>query len=107
MALPLSSNRNILNTYALNGSKEFEDDATYITELSTDLQTECSKFGLVKKILIFDRHPEGVVSVRFADLESAERCIEVMNGRFFAKRRLLAEHWDGATDYKVCNTNQC
>ena len=32
------------------------------------------------------------------------RCLEVMNGRFFAKRQLVAEWYDGVTNYKVKET---
>jgi hypothetical protein len=65
------------------------------------MQSECSKFGCVKKILIFDvcsrrgfffsannnyliffqqRHPEGVVSVKFEHEPSALACLEVWVG---------------------------
>lgn len=38
--------------------KEFDEDATYLTEIRDDLQSECGKLGVVKKVMIFDRHPE-------------------------------------------------
>eukprot|EP00047_Mylnosiga_fluctuans_P005102 m.238456 g.238456 ORF g.238456 m.238456 type:complete len:381 (-) comp13303_c0_seq1:66-1208(-) len=85
--------------------KEFEEDPTYLTELSEDVRTECSKFGQVKKVLIFDRHPEGVLSVRFSSKDEADSCIAVMNGRWFAKRKLEAEHWDGTTNYSIEETD--
>lgn len=37
---------------------EFDADATYLTDIREDLMSECGKFGVVKKIMIFDRHPE-------------------------------------------------
>ena len=61
----------------------------------SDLDSECKTFGEIKKIMIFDRHPDGVVSIKFADVESAHRCVKVMNGRFFAGRKLEAGMWDG------------
>ncbi|XP_071493077.1 17S U2 SnRNP complex component HTATSF1-like [Diadema antillarum] len=60
---------------------EFEEDATLITEIKDDLQSECSRFGEVKKVLIFDRHPDGVASVKFRDAENADSCIKALNGR--------------------------
>lgn len=57
--------------------KEFDDEPMYLNEIRDDLQSECGKFGVVKKIMIFDRHPEGVVSVKFEDMQSAMRCIDV------------------------------
>eukprot|EP00124_Ichthyophonus_hoferi_P005999 Ihof_evm1s1108 gene=Ihof_evmTU1s1108 len=56
--------------------KEFEDDPVAITEIKDDVTSECGQFGLVKKVTIFDRHVEGVVSVRFAELEAAEKCVK-------------------------------
>ena len=32
----------------------YQDDPTLITDIKSDLNEECSKFGTVKKILIFD-----------------------------------------------------
>lgn len=29
-----------------------------------------------------------------------------MNGRYFAKRKLLAEKWDGHTDYQIEETDK-
>lgn len=81
--------------------KEFDEDATYLVELREELQSECSKFGHVKKIMIFDRHPEGVVSVKFEDEEMAERCISKFNHRFYAGKKLEAGFWDGRTNYKI------
>lgn len=48
---------------------------------------------------IFERHPEGVVIIKFGTAYAAEQCVKVMNGRFFAGRKLQAFYWDGSTDY--------
>eukprot|EP00041_Stephanoeca_diplocostata_P040067 m.1638569 g.1638569 ORF g.1638569 m.1638569 type:complete len:403 (+) comp28776_c0_seq1:134-1342(+) len=81
--------------------KEFDDEPMYLNDIRDDLQSECSKFGVVKKIMIFDRHPEGVVSIKFEDMQSAMRCIDKMHKRFFAGKELHAELWDGHTSYKI------
>lgn len=86
--------------------KEFEEDAMLINEIRDDLRAECSKFGEVNKVLIFDNHPEGVTSVKFKDADDADKCVAALNGRWFAKRQLTAELWDGKTDYKVEETDQ-
>ncbi|XP_072178830.1 17S U2 SnRNP complex component HTATSF1-like [Diadema setosum] len=82
------------------------EDATLITEIKDDLQSECSRFGEVKKVLIFDRHPDGVASVKFKDAENADTCIKALNGRWFAKRQLEVQAWDGKTDYKIEETDK-
>lgn len=86
--------------------KEFEQDATLILDYQKDVREECSKCGEVKKVVVYDRHPEGVVSVTFAEPEMADECINLMNGRWFAARQLTAETWDGKTRYKIIETEE-
>ncbi|ETN22172.1 hypothetical protein PPTG_02190 [Phytophthora nicotianae INRA-310] len=76
---------------------EIEDEA-YETELQEDIHGECSKIGEVTKITLFAKHVDGVVVIKFASSGSAARCVEIMNGRFFAGRKLECGFWDG-TDY--------
>ena len=57
--------------------KQFDEDATYLTDIQTDLRAECSNFGEVKKVMIFDRHPDGVVSIKFTEVASAQKCMRV------------------------------
>ncbi|XP_011664875.1 HIV Tat-specific factor 1 homolog [Strongylocentrotus purpuratus] len=85
---------------------EFEEDAMLINDIKDDVKDECSTYGEVKKVLIFDRHPDGVVSVKFKDVENADKCIQSLNGRWFAKRKLEVTHWDGKTDYKIEETDK-
>lgn len=81
--------------------KEFDETPEAIFEYKEDVMEECSnKCGPVKKIQLFDKHPEGVVSVTFEDHDAADKCIELMEGRWYAKRKLSASHWDGRTKYK-------
>lgn len=46
------------------------------------------------------RHPEGVAQVTMSDPEEADSVVQMMNGRFFGKRKLTAEIWDGKTKFK-------
>ncbi|XP_071801108.1 17S U2 SnRNP complex component HTATSF1-like [Asterias amurensis] len=86
--------------------EEFEEDAMVINEIKDDLQSECSKYGEVKKVIIFDRHPDGVASVKFKDVEFADLCVAALNGRWFAKRQLSCELWDGVTDFRIEETDR-
>lgn len=52
------------------------------------------------KTYILQRHSEGVAQVNMASPEEADLVIQMMHGRFFGKRQLTAEHWDGKTKYK-------
>lgn len=50
------------------------------------------------QITLFAKHEDGVVVVKFETTGSAATCIDIMNGRFFAGRKLECSFWDG-TDY--------
>ncbi|OWZ24576.1 hypothetical protein PHMEG_000320 [Phytophthora megakarya] len=78
-------------------SPEIEDEE-FEKELQEDIHGECSKIGEVSKITIFAKHVDGVAVIKFASSGSAARCVEIMNGRFFAGRKLECGFWDG-TDY--------
>ena len=87
--------------------KEFSTDPKLILEYRKDVREECEeRCGPVKKVDVYDLHPEGVVRVIFNDFESSDKCLELMNGRFFAGRRLEALLWDGKTKYVVKETEE-
>ncbi|KAF1327043.1 Rna-binding protein, partial [Globisporangium splendens] len=77
--------------------EEIEDEA-YENELRDDILAECLKIGEVTKITLFSKHADGVVVVKFESTGAAATCLDVMNGRFFAGRKLECSFWDG-TDY--------
>ncbi|KAI5132111.1 Hiv Tat-Specific Factor 1 [Manis pentadactyla] len=83
---------------------DFEDDPLVLNEIREDLRVECSKFGQIRKLLLFDRHPDGVASVSYRDPEEADYCIQTLNGRWFGGRQITAQAWDGTTDYQVEET---
>lgn len=85
---------------------DFEEDPLELNEYRDDLRTECEKFGQAKKVIIFDRHPDGVASVAFKETEEADACVAALNGRWFGGRQLSAELWDGVTDYQVEETSR-
>ncbi|XP_070616123.1 17S U2 SnRNP complex component HTATSF1 [Erythrolamprus reginae] len=86
--------------------KDFEEDPLVLNEIREDLRTECEKFGQVKKVIIFDRHPDGVASVSFKESDEADVCIQALNGRWFGGRQLSVETWDGVTDYQIEETSR-
>ncbi|KAI2809166.1 HIV Tat-specific factor 1 [Blomia tropicalis] len=82
--------------------KMFEDDPKLILEYRSDLREECEeKCGSVRKVEIYDLHPDGVATIAFNEFDDSDKCIELMNGRFFAGRKLDAQHWDGKTKFKM------
>jgi len=80
------------------------DPAGFKRELEEDIREECAKFGEVKKVTVFEAHPDGVATVKFRATRSAEKCIETMKGRYFDGRVISAEFWDGSTDFRQPQT---
>ncbi|KAL6748789.1 hypothetical protein V8C86DRAFT_1109068 [Haematococcus lacustris] len=67
--------------------------------LEKEVLEEAVRLGPVEKVRVFKQHPDGVVSVRFKTADGTQACLAKMNGRFFDGRRLVAEMWDGITNY--------
>lgn len=81
--------------------KEFEADPMLINELRDDTRTECSKLGEVKIVRLYDNHPDGVITVTMKTPCEADEVIKLLNGRWFAKKKITAETWDGKTKYEI------
>ncbi|XP_034483782.1 HIV Tat-specific factor 1 [Drosophila innubila] len=79
----------------------FEKEVELILEYQNNLREECGKCGIVRKVVIYDRHPEGIAQVNMSTPEEADVVIQMMQGRYFGQRQLSAEHWDGKTKYKI------
>ncbi|XP_022212385.1 HIV Tat-specific factor 1 [Drosophila obscura] len=79
----------------------FEKEVELILEYQNNLRDECGKCGMVRKVVIYDRHPEGIAQINMSSPEEADLVIQMMQGRFFGQRQLSADHWDGQTKYKI------
>ncbi|RXG69191.1 HIV Tat-specific factor 1-like protein [Armadillidium vulgare] len=86
--------------------KEFETNAEKILTHTEAIRTQAETFGPVKKVELFDRHPEGVVKVTFAEVESADMCSATLNNRLYLKRKLYLSTWDGAEKYNIEETEE-
>jgi HIV Tat-specific factor 1 len=85
---------------------EADSDPNFFKDLEEDLNTECKKFGELSKVRIFERNPKGVVILIFVDHFDAVKCIEAMNGRYFAGHTLEADFYDGWSNYDVKETEE-
>lgn len=83
----------------------FDKEVSLLLEYQQDLREECSKCGDVRRVVIYDRHPEGVAQITFREPEEADACVSLLNGRWFGQRKITAETWDGKTKYKVAETD--
>lgn len=73
----------------------------FLEELQEDVEAECGKCGEVEKITVCSQSVLGVVIVKFKTSFAAQGCVKLMDGRFFAGRRIRCHFWDGQTDYRA------
>ncbi|XP_067216313.1 17S U2 SnRNP complex component HTATSF1 [Linepithema humile] len=85
--------------------EDFDKEVQLLLEYQQDIRSECLKCGDVRKVIIYDRHPEGVAQVTFREPAEAQACVQLLNGRWFSKRQISAEIWDGKTKYKITETD--
>lgn len=87
--------------------EEIAQDATLILDLKEDVEERCTEvIAEPKRVDIFDKHPEGVVAVTFAEVMQAEKCVQLLDKQFYAGRVVRAEIWDGKTKYKIKETDE-
>lgn len=73
----------------------------FVKELKEDIREEAEMLGKVEAVAVFEFNPEGVAVIKFADSYAAEKCVKLMDGRFFAGHQIKAELYDGYTNFKV------
>ncbi|RAL10486.1 U2 snRNP complex subunit CUS2 [Aspergillus homomorphus CBS 101889] len=83
--------------------KEIDEDPAAILDIKEDIREECSKLGEITNVVLYDKEPAGVVSVRFQDPEAARNCVKMMDGRYFAGTRVEAYISDGSEKFKKTN----
>jgi len=80
---------------------ELRADEELLPELEADVREECIKFGPVDNVKVCENHPQGVILVRFKDRKDGAKCIEKMNGRWFAGRQIHASEDDGSVNHAL------
>ncbi|XP_031100828.1 splicing factor U2AF-associated protein 2 isoform X1 [Ipomoea triloba] len=80
---------------------ELRADENLRPELEADVKEECAKLGPVDSVKVCENHPQGVILVRFKDRKDARKCIEMMNGRWFAGRQVHASEDDGSVNHAL------
>ena len=82
--------------------REFDEDASRILAVSSRLREHCAKFGRVTKVVVYDKHVEGVAQVFFGTPEEADMAISMLDGRIFSNKKVMrAATWDGKEKFKV------
>ncbi|KAL9592206.1 MAG: hypothetical protein Q9179_006953 [Wetmoreana sp. 5 TL-2023] len=44
-------------------------------DIKEDIREECAKIATVTNVVLFDKEPDGVASVRFSNVEGAKACV--------------------------------
>jgi len=57
--------------------QELQDDPAALLDIKEDVRSECSKFGEVTNVTLFDKEEDGVMSIRYKTVEAATACIMV------------------------------
>lgn len=79
---------------------ELEEDPAALLDIKEDIRDECSQYGEVTNVVLFDKEPSGVVTVRFSNALAAKKCVETNSGRSFAGRVVEAYIADGSERFK-------
>lgn len=69
--------RFLLATNLVRLTLGIKTDVEAILDIKDDVRNECSKFGEVTNVVLYDLEPAGVVTVKFAEHEDAQKCIAV------------------------------
>ncbi|KAK2858372.1 hypothetical protein FQN49_004803 [Arthroderma sp. PD_2] len=80
--------------------QELEEDPAAILDIKEDIREECSKLGEVTNVVLYDKEESGVATVRFSNPDSAQACVQVMNGRFFGGTQVEAYIIEGKVRFK-------
>lgn len=78
---------------------EMRSDANLCSELEADVKEECVKLGPIDSVKVCENHPQGIVLVKFKDRKDAQKCIELMNGRWFGGRQIHASVDDESVNH--------
>ncbi|KAK9292103.1 hypothetical protein L1049_020061 [Liquidambar formosana] len=80
---------------------EMRSDENLRSELEADIEEECLKLGPLESVKVCENHPQGVVLVKFKDKKDAQKCIDLMNGRWFGGRQIHASEDDGSVNHAL------
>ncbi|PWN36408.1 uncharacterized protein FA14DRAFT_106680, partial [Meira miltonrushii] len=79
---------------------ELEEDPTLLLDLKEDVREECESLGKVTNVILWDKEPEGIMTIKFAQNASAVECVQKMDGRFFGGRKVIAHLLPGKPKFR-------
>ena len=69
-------------------------------EIKEDMREAAEKFGEVTKVVLYDKEPEGIVTVRFKEFEEAEAFVKAFNGKGYNHQALRLSVADDRPRFK-------
>ncbi|KAM7193547.1 hypothetical protein V8F33_007774 [Rhypophila sp. PSN 637] len=96
---PLKTSRIVILQHMFT-LEELKQDPTAILEIKEDIRDECSKLGTVTNVVLYDLEEDGIVRVKFKEVEAAERCIQTLHGRMFGGQVVEAYYAAGKEKFR-------
>ena len=96
------------NMFDLNDIEMNTNNDEFFIELKNEVKTEIeNNIGIIHDIKIFNDNPNGIIKIKFYDPKSAQKCINIMNHRYFNEKIIECFYFDGITNYNdIKETNQ-
>lgn len=85
---------------------DLEEDDSAILEIKEDMRNAGEKFGEVTNVVLYDKEPEGIVSVRFKEFEEAEAFVKAFNGKGYNNDKLQLSVADDRPRYRKTNKEE-
>ncbi|KAF2447788.1 hypothetical protein P171DRAFT_231788 [Karstenula rhodostoma CBS 690.94] len=80
-----------------------EEDEGAMLEIKEDMRTAAEQFGEVTKVVLYDKEPEGILTVRFKEFEEAEAFVNAFNGKGYNSEKLELSVADDRPRFKKTN----
>lgn len=56
---------------------ELDEEPTLLLDLKEDVREECETLGKVTNVVLWDKEPDGIMTVKFSETAAAQACVEV------------------------------
>ena len=80
--------------------RDLDEGPEALLEIKEDIRDECAKLGDVTNVVLYDLEDDGVVGVRFRNVDAALACVRLMDGRAFDGRIVEASIATGKEKYR-------
>lgn len=76
------------------------EDPNFYHELKDDIREQCELHGKITAIVIYDEEPDGVATVRFANVADADSAVKAIHGRKYDGRIISARTSNGTERFQ-------